>query len=531
MISLTGENFIAGKESSNGKNTFQSINPETGEKSSVTFSNATSKEIAKAVIKAQEAFHVTSNYSPDKFALLLETVCDEIMILGDELLEIANWETALGLPRLLSERARTCNQLLAFANYIREGSYVEAIIDVGDSTRKPNPKPDIRRMLIPIGPVGIFPASNFPLAFGVCGGDTASAWAAGCPVIIKGHPSHPQTSEIFAQIVNKAIVKTNFPRGWFSFLQGKEHRVGKELALHPDIEAIGFTGSQQAGKAIFDLAVRRERPIPVYAEMSSINPIVVSGNSLENNLNTTAIALVNSITLGVGQFCTKPGIIFIPIHKKTNDFIARVKELMEEKNTPPLLNEAIKCNLEERVRETKELQGVELLLGGKNIEDKLAYENTLFLTKASIFAKHKEFQQEHFGPTAIIVKYLNSSRLKNALETLEGQLTGSIYLEESEYPTFNEIIHLLEQKVGRLIFNGVPTGVEVCPAMQHGGPFPATTDQRTTSVGLMAIKRFLRPVAFQDMAEQALPMALKNENTLNILRLVNGKYTREPILK
>jgi len=527
---ICGANFIAGKASKLGSKTFTSMNPRTGEESTIAFHEVTEKEIDFALHQATEAFSVVQSFSIEQRAVFLETVAEEIMLLGEELLSTADWETALGLPRFQGERARTCNQLKLFADYIREGSYVEAIIDIGDPQRKPSPKPDIRRMLFPIGPVAVFGASNFPLAFGVCGGDTASAWAAGCPVIVKAHPAHPQTSELFAHAVLQAIDKCDFPKGWFSLLQGQNVSVSEQLLTHPLLEAVGFTGSFAAGRAIFDLAARREKPIPVYAEMGSINPVFLTAAAIEKRFEQLAQQLSNSITLGVGQFCTKPGVIFIPEGQSSSQkFVQKLTELLAQKEEGVLLNKKICASLSQRAHETLKIEGVRILLGGKEGEHEVAYKNTLLQTDYSTFLTHPELHEEHFGPLAILVQYRSIQDMETIAYRLSGQLTGSIFLEEEDYPALTTFLRLLQNKTGRLIFNGVPTGVEVCYAMQHGGPYPATTAPLTTSVGTNAIKRFLRPVAFQNMLESWLPAQLKNKNEMKILRLVNGHYTRESI--
>ena len=521
MTAITGAHFIAGEESREGRNIFTGVNPRTGERSTVQFADATPDEIDRAITEAKAAFEIVKAYPVEKLALFLETVAGEILRLGDVLLRTADWETALGIPRLTGERERTCNQLKAFAGYIREGSHVDAIIDTGD--------PDIRRMLFPIGPVAVFGAGNFPFAFGVCGGDTASAWAAGCPVVVKGHPSHPQTSELFARAVYGAIEKCGFPKGWFSLLQGAGEEVGKNIVLHPLLEAVGFTGSLRGGRALFDMAESRPRPIPVYAEMGSINPMFITEGAIERRFESLAEELVNSITLGVGQFCTKPGVIFIPDTAPAKTFMKHVVALMDRKPPGILLNGRIRKNLVHAVEQNLRIPEVKLLTGGKAVDDATAFENTVMVTDAATFLKHSELQQEHFGPVALFVFCENTDEMRKIAARLPGQLTGSIYAEKSEYHHMGPLFHELIQRVGRVILNGVPTGVRVCHAMQHGGPYPATTAPHTTSVGMTAIRRFLRPVAFQNVPEELLPEPLKNENRKGIMRLVNGRHTRDSI--
>lgn len=499
MIKITGKNFIAGEESSKGNKLYTSFNPKTLEEINLKFTDAAKEEIDKALAKAEEAF---DNISKEKIPVFLKEISKQIMKLGDQLLETADIETALGIPRLINERKRTCNQLEAFAEYIKKDEYLEISIDKKDSKRTP-PKPDIRRILIPIGPVAVFPASNFPFAFGVCGGDTASALAAGCPVVVKAHPSHPMTSELFTYAVNKAIDVCGFPKGVFSMIHGKNVEVSKQLVLHPKVEAIGFTGSQSAGRAIYNLAAKREKPIPVFAEMGSINPIFIWDMQED-----TSEQLASSITLGTGQFCTKPGIIFVK-EKESEKLINSVSEKIKEKNPGLLLNENIRETLLKTVNKTKETNDVELLFGGCKIENKNAFENTIFVTNSKTFLNNKNIQKEHFGPVAIFVKCKDNNDFVEIVKHLEGQLTGTIHVDDKNIKEIKILFSALTKKVGRIIINGIPTGVEVCKSMNHGGPYPATTSIHTTSVGMYAIKRFLRPIAFQDTPKYLLPEELR----------------------
>ena len=490
MIEINGMNFIAGKKSSKGKNIFQSINPKTFEISKIKFTDATREEINEALEKAEEAF---KEIQKERIAVFLKEVSNQIMQLGDQLLDIANWETALGISRLKNERIRTSTQLEKFAEYIKEGSHLDLTSDQDSN---------IKSMNIPIGPVIVFPASNFPFAFGVCGGDTASAWAAGCPVVVKVHPSHPQTSELFAHAILKAIEKHNIPNGFFSMLHGKNPDVSKQLVLHPKVEAIGFTGSFKIGRAIFDLAATREKPIPVYAEMGSINPIFIVSYKKD-----TAEEIANSITLGTGQFCTKPGVIFVL--EKSKGIIKEVVEQIKSKKPEILLNKNIKKRLINTVNITKKIENVEVLTGGNEIKNKNSFENTIFLTDSKTYQKNKNLHHEHFGPVAIFVKCISLEEFIEIANKLEGQLTGTIYINKTDIKKVKPMFLELTGKVGRIIINGVPTGVKVCTAMNHGGPYPATTTPQTTSVGMKAIRRFLRLIAFQNVPNDLLPNELR----------------------
>jgi NADP-dependent aldehyde dehydrogenase len=376
----------------------------------------------------------------------------------------------------------------------------------------------------------VFGASNFPLAFGIVGGDTASAWAARCPVIAKSHPSHPQTSEMIAIAVEKAIEKANFPEGWFSLIQGEQIKTGQAIVKHPLTKAIGFTGSLAGGRAIYNSAAEREEPIPVYAEMGSINPIFLMPsviNQDEPDLENLAQILVDSITLGVGQFCTKPGVIFIPDNTATERFIQIMKETMAEKETGPLLNNRICGLLDKKIEPLRKEKGVDIKIGGHRSEDQIFFENTLLVTTADRFINNKILQTENFGPVSLLVKTESPNRYANLASHLEGQLTGSIFynpLDKQEIPQVTQLMEELQYHVGRIIFNGVPTGVEVCHAMQHGGPYPATTAPKTTSVGMTAIRRFLRPIAYQNVDDTHLPKELKDHAEKPNLRMINGEY-------
>lgn len=526
MNQLHGCNYIANKTSKLGSKTYQSVNPETKEIHHLKFHEATIEEIDQAAQYATDAFEILQNIPTEKIADFLKEVLNQIYQLEDQLVEVAKWETALPLKRLENERLRTCNQLELFADYIMKGDYVESSIDTGDLLRNPL-KPDIRKMMIPIGPILVFPASNFPFAFGVCGGDTASAWAAKCPVIIKAHPSHPQTSELFAIAVQKAVEKTNVPPGIFSMIHSRDTSTIQKLITHRDIEGIGFTGSQYAGRMIFDIACSRKKPIPVFAEMGSINPILLSQKVVEEKAKNTAAMLIDSITLGVGQFCTKPGVIFIP--KSASLFIKELSKKIKDKDIGILLNENIKKNLHDQMNQTKQIEHVTLLEGGEEITGKNAYENTLLITDSATYMKSHHLQTEHFGPIAIVVTYSDNEDLLELVNQLEGQLTASIHLLEPEYETFKPILLKLMQKAGRIIINGVPTGVEVGYSQNHGGPYPATTAAYTTSVGVDAIKRFLRPIALQDMPQDLLPVELQNINQKHIFRRINGEFTKSDI--
>jgi NADP-dependent aldehyde dehydrogenase len=530
MTTLSGKNSIAGIWSAAGSQTFTSVNPRTRQPGSIPFYTAAADEIDRAVTAAAAAFQETRHYPASKLADFLDIAADEIETLRDELIETADYETALGSPRLPGELTRTTGQLRAFGNLLREGSYVDAIIDTALPDRKPLPRPDLRRMLIPLGPVAVFSASNFPFAFATAGGDTASAFAAGCPVIVKGHPGHPATTELFTHALNRAVERAGFPAGFFSMVQGDGIEVGQHLVKHPLLEAVGFTGSLRGGRALFDTAAQRPRPIPVYAEMGSINPVAILPGALAARSSALVDALVASATLGAGQYCTNPGLVLMLDEEPTQEFIQRYTEAMRAKQPETLLNAAIENGLARTVEQTVRSGGVEVLTGAEVVAGGgFCYAHTVMQTKAETFRHNPTLHQEHFGPVTLFVLCASLDDMQQTIDTLEGQLTGTIHGEPSDIETARPLLESLRERVGRLIWNGVPTGVEVSYAQQHGGPYPATTAPWSTSVGMTAIRRFMRPVAYQNIPQPLLPDALRNENPLNILRLVNGAYTREPI--
>lgn len=529
-IEITGQNIIAGQVVANGGGAFQAVNPATSRTTSYTFHEAIIESVDAAATAAVEAFEVLRNTSAEQRATFLELIADEIEALGDTLLETANEETALGLPRLTGERGRTTGQLRAFAALLREGSFVDAIIDTALPDRQPAPRSDIRRMSFPIGVVAVFTPNNFPFAFGVPGGDTASALAAGCPVIVKGHPSHPASNELFAIAINRAIEKMNFPSGTFSLIQGASIEVGQHLVKQPVLRAVAFTGSLRGGRAIFDTAAQRPHPIPVFAEMGSINPVVLLPNAIKQGGDSLADNLVNSVTLGSGQFCTNPGLIFVLDNEDSSAFIETVSEKMKAKQAGTLLNLGVRQHLEVNVSTTMGKDSVQIMTGGSSVEDaRICYENTVMQSSVQAFIEDPDLQREHFGPVTLFVLCQSLDEMKSAFQTLEGNLTATIHATDDELKTSAKLFDVLREKAGRLLLNGFPTGVEVVQSMVHGGPYPATTASGTTSVGVTAIRRFLRPIAFQNMPDSLLPDALKNVNPLNIWRVVDGEHTRESL--
>ncbi len=489
---------------------------------------ATDALINQALAAAANAAEPYRHATPEARAAFLERIGEEIMALGDQLLEAAHTETALPIAaRLAGERARTVNQLKMFAELIREGSWVEARIDRAIPDRQPIPKPDLRRILIPLGPVVVFAASNFPLAFSVAGGDTASALAAGCPVVVKAHPAHPATSDLVGQAIAKAAQATGMPAGVFSLVHGTSNDVGAALVKHPQTQAVGFTGSLRAGRALFDLAAARPAPIPVYAEMGSTNPVFLLPGALRERAEAIAEGLKNSVTLGVGQFCTCPGLAVGVRDENFALFSARLNELMSGAAPGVMLYPGIRNAFETGVTTLSAIGGVATVRSASpaNAENAEAAP-TVFTTDAATFAKNHALGEEVFGPATVVIDCASVEEMKQIAENLEGHLTATIHGTAEDLREYAWLVAILERKAGRVLFNGFPTGVEVCPSMQHGGPYPATTDSRTTSVGTAAIQRFARPVCYQNFPDEALPAELQNTNPRGIWRLVDNQLTQ-----
>ncbi len=526
MPAITGNHLIGNQKLATSSATFTAINPKTGTPLPAMFYEATEKEVDQAVQLAEKAFPIYSQKSPEEIATFLEQIAEEILNLGDTLVERAMAETALPQGRIQGERGRTMNQLKLFASVVREGSWVDARIDNAVPDRQPAPKVDIRQMQRPLGPVGVFGASNFPLAFSVAGGDTASALAAGCTVVIKGHPAHPGTSELVGQAIIAAANKTGMPEGVCSIVQGRTHEVGGYLVKHPLIHAIGFTGSYRGGKALFDLANQRPNPIPVYAEMGSTNPVFILPNAMKERGTEIANGLAGSVTLGVGQFCTNPGVVFLPQVAESNNFQNVLAENINASTAGTMLTAGIKKAFNHGAADLKQADGIQTIATGQMDTTPNAVAATIFTTNFEAFSKETTWAEEVFGPSSLLIQTSNKAQLLQAAQDLSGHLTATIHGTEEDLADFKDLFAILERKVGRILINGFPTGVEVCPSMVHGGPFPATTAPQTTSVGTNAIKRFARPVCYQNFPMSLLPSALQDGNPLNIWRLVDGEMKR-----
>lgn len=521
---ITGKNYIGWELKASGNITYTTLNPKTNLENETIFLEATKEEVNRAVELAASAFEEYRNRSDNERAGFLEAIASEIEALGEDLTDIYTKESGLPEGRAKGETARTVGQLRAFATMLNEGSWIEAII-----SRSPE-KPDIRRMQIPLGSVVVFGASNFPLAFSTAGGDTASALAAGCPVVVKSHPMHAGTGEMVASAVIRAAKATGMPNGVFSNLNSKGITVGQLLVQHPGIKAVGFTGSFRGGMALSKIASERKIPVPVYAEMGSVNPIVVLPSALKEKKKFWAEQYASSVTLGAGQFCTNPGLILGIAGKELDDFVSLLGEFIGEVEPACMLH----SNIKKQYEETKS----QVLAHGKfsEVSKFLNQVDGNFVTPhvvavdGSDFKENLNFQKEVFGPFSLVVECKDKEELEEIIQSLEGQLTGTILSEDpEELSSYSKVIDGLKESVGRLIYNNMPTGVEVCAAMTHGGPFPATSDSKFTSVGITAVKRWVRPVSYQDWPDSQLPEALQNNNPLKILRNVNGEVTRSAL--
>jgi NADP-dependent aldehyde dehydrogenase len=526
-MEITGQQLIAGTEQAQGRRVFKAFDMTIGNDLAPVFYNATEEEVALAVTQAGQAYQEMQRKGKDQLAEFLEEIANQIQNLGDALIQRAQLETALPAGRLQGERGRTMGQLRLFAQVVREGSWIGAVIDTADPERAPVPKPDIRQLKQGLGPVAVFGASNFPLAFSVAGGDTASALAAGCPVVVKAHPAHPGTSELVGRAIQKAVVKCGMPQGVFGLLQGDNHKVGAHLVNHPGIKAVGFTGSFQGGKALFDLANARPEPIPVFAEMGSNNPVFITEKALAERSDQIANGLAASVNLGAGQFCTSPGIVFVPNTPKGDTFVAQLTQAMEQIGQHTLLTQGIAKGYTSGVQKLK-MNGAVPLVGKRTTADfKVA--NQLFTTTSADFnAKKKLYQEEVFGPCTVVVRAEEEEYVALAA-ALQGNLTASLHAANEE-TGLACLVGALKEKVGRLVYNGFPTGVEVGHGMVHGGPFPATTAPNSTSVGSRAIERFVRMVCYQDFPQELLPLALQDANPDGIIRTVNGELSKASIL-
>jgi alpha-ketoglutaric semialdehyde dehydrogenase len=521
---ISGENFIGYTRSATAAAKFSGV-VKDGNGKPYEFFEASAGEINAAVEKAAVAAPLYKGFSYAERATFLERIADEIVAIGPQLIQVTMQESNLPEARLLGERDRTTGQLRFFAKILREGSWLRPVIDLPSAA---NPaKADLRQVQIPLGVTAVWGASNFPYAFSVAGGDTVSALAAGCPVVHKAHPAHPVTCELIAQAITKAAQETGMPDGVFSLLNGTAYEIGLQLIRHPLIKAAAFTGSFRGGKALYDEAVKRPEPIPVYSEMGSVNPVFILPGILKEKGTDLAKALAASNLLGVGQFCTNPGVVVLPAG--AGGFKNDYKEAIQAATGGLMLTNNIRQAYDKGTHELSGQNGVETLAKGKPAAHELTAVPQAFYTTAASFLSNKELAEEVFGPSSLHVATENKEDILQIARSLQGQLTATIWGNADDLEAYKELYSILEEKAGRLVINGMPTGVEVANAMVHGGPFPATTAGATTSVGATAIYRFTRPVCYQNFPDSALPAALQNNNPLGILRLVDGVYTRDAI--
>ena len=521
-MSITGELFIAGERVATSR-TYQAVDPSTGEALGESFSIAGSGEVARACEAAEAAFASYSATAPEDRARFLEAIADNLEGLGDALLERGVQETGLPTARLTGERGRTANQLRLFAGELRDGGYEGVRIDSALPDREPAPRPALRARKVALGPVAVFGASNFPLAFSVAGGDTASALAAGCPVVVKAHPAHPGVCEMVAGAITKAVAYCGLHAGVFSMIADTGHEGGQALVANPHIAAVGFTGSRGGGLALMKIAAERAVPIPVYAEMSAVNPVVLLKGALQKDAAGLGEAFVGSLTMGAGQFCTNPGIVFAVDCPELDAFVEAARKAVDAAAPQTMLTRGIKSAYDSGVEKLAQVKGVNTLARAEKT-DTCQAGAALFEAAADVFEGDAALSEEVFGASSVLVRCRDEATLVKALERLEGQLTATIHLTESDHDAAAKVLPVLERRAGRILANGWPTGVEVCHAMVHGGPFPATSDPRSTSVGTMAIDRFLRPVCFQNIPEALLPASLKGEGIEGRLRRVDGDW-------
>ncbi|MFT5820895.1 MAG: alpha-ketoglutaric semialdehyde dehydrogenase [Crocinitomix sp.] len=508
--------------------TYYGIEATTGLKIKGEFELTTSDQLDVIMGKSHAAYLAYQTIDANKKGDFLIAIAEEIEALGEELILRAMAETGLPEGRIIGERGRTMNQLRLFGGVAKKGEWVEAAIDTADPNREPFAKPDIRKQLEPLGPVIVFGASNFPLAYSAAGGDTASALAAGCAVVVKAHPAHPGTSQLIADAVYKAVARTGMPNNIYQHVHGAGFELAQGLVKHPLTKAVGFTGSFKGGKALYDIANERDEPIPVFAEMGSVNPVLFFPLALKNQAELWGNTYAGSITLGSGQFCTNPGLIIALASEDLDVFKEAMSKTLGTIASQQMLNDGISKAYNEG-KSKLETDGIVEIIYAKNEDNSRLGGPCIATASGATFLQNTELQKELFGPYSLIVACKDEAEMLAVIHSLEGQLTGTMIIDKDELSNFSEHFIALKSVVGRVIFNGVPTGVEVATAMNHGGPFPATTDSRYSAVGADAIKRFARPVSYQNCPPSLLPIALQNKNAQGIYRKLNGLFTNDSI--
>ncbi len=525
-MTLTGTLLIGQRDATASKH-FRAVNPATGLEMEPPFACATPADVEAACSLAAEAFDAYRSLPFEKRAIFLETIATCLLEDKDVIVARAHLETALPLGRLQGEMGRTVGQLRLFADLVRRGQWSQPCIDPALPDRTPMPRADLRQRRIGVGPVAVFGASNFPLAFSAAGGDTVSALAAGCPVVCRAHPAHPGTGELVGRAIRRAATTCGMPEGVFSLLGGDAHEIGAWLVQHPAIMSVGFTGSYAGGVAISRLAAQRSVPIPVFAEMGSINPVYLYPLALVSRTEALVKGFVDSLTMGSGQFCTNPGLIIALEGKDFDAFVSLAAQALGERSASTMLTPGIHAAYDRGVAQLEQCPGVTLVAQGLEPVSVNQGRPTLFRTTAADFMQSPEMRHEVFGSAALLVSCTDFEEMRALTESLEGQLTITVQMDADDTDLVRRLLPIYERKAGRILVNAWPTGVEVCHAMVHGGPFPATTDTRTTSVGTAAIERFLRPVCYQDLPDSLLPPELSYENPLNLSRLVDGKMQPE----
>ncbi|MGV0718617.1 aldehyde dehydrogenase (NADP(+)) [Mycolicibacterium sp. XJ662] len=522
---LTGQMIIAGAHVRGSGQSVRALNPASGETLEPAYHYGDDSHVDAACAAAADAFHEYRATTDEQRAQFLEAVAANIDAIKDTLIARAAAESGLPTARLTGESARTTNQLRLFAAVLREGSFHHVVIDPAQPDRQPAPRPDIRQRSVPLGPVAVFGASNFPLAFSVAGGDTASALAAGCPVVVKGHDAHPGTSELVGRAITDAVAASGMPAGTFSLLFGDGPSLGTTLVTDPRIKAVGFTGSRSAGTALVAAAAARPEPIPVYAEMSAINPVFLLDGALAARGADIAKGFVGSLTMGSGQYCTSPGLVIGVDGPGLDTFVAAARDALADAPATPMLTPGIASSFASGVDALA--KQVELVGRGQPADNEYACHAALFTTDAATFLESKALHAEVFGSSSIVVRCRDLAEMRAVAENVEGQLTATVHADESDYDAARELLPLLELKAGRILFDGWPTGVEVGHAMVHGGPYPATSDSRTTSVGTRAIERYLRPVCYQNVPKALRPSVVADSNPDGLWRRVDGQLTRD----
>ncbi len=526
FMNIQGEMIIGRQAVRGSAGSLRAYNPATQAEIEPDFGTATVDDLASACQLAEQASDAYRAMPLEQRARFLETIAEKILAIGPVLIERAAQESGLPAARLEGERGRTVNQLRLFAKVVRDGHFLEATLDAALPQRTP-PRPDLRMRKIPLGPVAVFGASNFPLAFSVAGGDTASALAAGCPVVVKAHNAHLGTSELVAKAVREAAEECGMPEGVFSMLIGEGNQIGADLVGHPAIKAVGFTGSRGGGLALVRIAAARREPIPVYAEMSSINPLFLLPGALAEKGATLAPGFVDSLVLGVGQFCTNPGLVIGLAGEQLEAFTAAAAQALAAKGAGTMLTAGIHKAYVDAIEKRGGVPGLTLVARGTGVTNAegqgCAGQAALYLCDAATFLANPALEEEIFGPASVMIACRDEAEMLAVANHLEGQLTATVHATSADLSIAGQLLPVLERKVGRILFNGFPTGVEVSHAMVHGGPFPATSDSRTTSVGATAIERFLRPVCYQDVPSELLPQELRDANPLGLARVIDGQ--------